>query len=428
MAKSLIVKNRKFSRQLTSLEGNGADRVRSQLLRKAWYDDYAEIQNAIFDGFYKFQCEVRMQMVQTGLPVQNPFQQFGTSTNADGTTNTMLNIKMENGVLKADTTIKDNITVDTSHMNQPTTDSDAESQAAAVAQAQANLASLTNPLAFALAMSGQTQAQMASPGATPNTTAASSSPTPGGKVDIPKRLHVSNIPFRFRDPDLRAMFGQFGSILDVEIIFNERGSKGFGFVTFANSSDADKAREKLHGTVVEGRKIEVNNATARVQSKKPATAVPSVLLTRTGGLPTALDLANLEAAMALRGVAIQRRGTRPLTAGLAAAALARPTSLAALGLPAMYAAYDPLFGAQMPLQAAASASYLNNPAAAQLVANYTAAARAYAGATGAQQMAAYAALPAGIAASAASADPYLSSIGPVTAGLLRGTYQRYAPY
>ncbi|KAK9310715.1 hypothetical protein QLX08_000034 [Tetragonisca angustula] len=91
----------------------------------------------------------------------------------------------------------------------------------------------------------------------------------------PKRLHVSNIPFRFRDPDLRAMFGQFGPILDVEIIFNERGSKGFGFVTFANSADADRARERLHGTVVEGRKIEVNNATARVQTKKPPT-VPNV--------------------------------------------------------------------------------------------------------------------------------------------------------
>uniref|UniRef100_A0A673IUD4 RNA binding protein fox-1 homolog n=1 Tax=Sinocyclocheilus rhinocerous TaxID=307959 RepID=A0A673IUD4_9TELE len=74
----------------------------------------------------------------------------------------------------------------------------------------------------------------------------------------PKRLHVSNIPFRFRDPDLRQMFGQFGKILDVEIIFNERGSKGFGFVTFENSADADRAREKLHGTVVEGRKIEVH--------------------------------------------------------------------------------------------------------------------------------------------------------------------------
>lgn len=33
----------------------------------------------------------------------------------------------------------------------------------------------------------------------------------GGTValpkDQPKRLHVSNIPFRFRDPDLRTMFG-----------------------------------------------------------------------------------------------------------------------------------------------------------------------------------------------------------------------------
>ncbi|CAD7086563.1 unnamed protein product [Hermetia illucens] len=99
----------------------------------------------------------------------------------------------------------------------------------------------------------------------------------------PKRLHVSNIPFRFRDPDLRAMFGQFGTILDVEIIFNERGSKGFGFVTFANSSDAERARERLHGTVVEGRKIEVNNATARVQTKKtPAVpnGQPSVCLTK----------------------------------------------------------------------------------------------------------------------------------------------------
>lgn len=34
--------------------------------------------------------------------------------------------------------------------------------------------------------------------------------------------------------------------------------QGFGFVTFEHSMDADRAREKLHGTVVEGRKIEVH--------------------------------------------------------------------------------------------------------------------------------------------------------------------------
>ncbi|PAA69032.1 hypothetical protein BOX15_Mlig022557g1 [Macrostomum lignano] len=44
--------------------------------------------------------------------------------------------------------------------------------------------------------------------------------------------------------------------------------QGFGFVTFAESADAEKAREKLNGTLVEGRKIEVNNATARVMTKK----------------------------------------------------------------------------------------------------------------------------------------------------------------
>ncbi|RZC40738.1 RNA binding protein fox-1 -like protein 3, partial [Asbolus verrucosus] len=96
----------------------------------------------------------------------------------------------------------------------------------------------------------------------PPTSEASDTNTSGTPAAIdpsknqPKRLHVSNIPFRFRDPDLRAMFGQFGPILDVEIIFNERGSKGFGFVTFANSADAERARDRLHGTVVEGRKIE----------------------------------------------------------------------------------------------------------------------------------------------------------------------------
>ncbi|MEE6523450.1 hypothetical protein FKM82_022370 [Ascaphus truei] len=62
----------------------------------------------------------------------------------------------------------------------------------------------------------------------------------------PKRLHVSNIPFRFRDPDLRQMFGQFGKILDVEIIFNERGSKVSRFcpcicISFHNGSLAKRA-------------------------------------------------------------------------------------------------------------------------------------------------------------------------------------------
>ena len=50
----------------------------------------------------------------------------------------------------------------------------------------------------------------------------------------------------------------YGVILDVEIIFNDRGSKGFGFVTLADNDMALKARRDLNGRLIEGRKIEVS--------------------------------------------------------------------------------------------------------------------------------------------------------------------------
>ncbi|CAG2058812.1 unnamed protein product, partial [Timema podura] len=49
-----------------------------------------------------------------------------------------------------------------------------------------------------------------------------------------------------------------------------KSTQGFGFVTFANSADADRARERLHGTVVEGRKIEtLPPPTTRDRSHSP---------------------------------------------------------------------------------------------------------------------------------------------------------------
>eukprot|EP00128_Syssomonas_multiformis_P001459 Colp12_sorted_trinity150504_noHs@22425 len=85
------------------------------------------------------------------------------------------------------------------------------------------------------------------------------------------RLHVSNIPFRFREPDLHALFAPYGEIVHTEIIYNERGSKGFGFVSLARGEDADKARKDLHGHVIDGRKIEVNKAISRggTSTRKP---------------------------------------------------------------------------------------------------------------------------------------------------------------
>merc|ERR1712150_304343 len=76
----------------------------------------------------------------------------------------------------------------------------------------------------------------------------------------PRRLHVTNLPFKTRDLDLGAMFATFGPILDAEIIYNYRGSKGFGFITLASAWQADLAKEYLNGIVKDGRPIEINNA------------------------------------------------------------------------------------------------------------------------------------------------------------------------
>ncbi|CAD6185144.1 unnamed protein product [Caenorhabditis auriculariae] len=134
--------------------------------------------------------------------------------------------------------------------------------------------------AAAAAAANGLSAQMSAAGPQqPQQTVQPTQPDPStscGPDSAPKRLHVSNIPFRFRDPDLKTMFEKFGPVTDVEIIFNERGSKGFGFVTMERPADAEKARQELHGSMVEGRKVEVNCATARIHSKKAKTT-PGVL-------------------------------------------------------------------------------------------------------------------------------------------------------
>ena len=58
----------------------------------------------------------------------------------------------------------------------------------------------------------------------------------GPNLLSPQRLHISNIPFRYREHHLAMLFSNFGEVLDATVIFNYMGSKGFGFVTMAKGS------------------------------------------------------------------------------------------------------------------------------------------------------------------------------------------------
>ncbi|XP_074511623.1 RNA binding protein fox-1 homolog 2-like isoform X3 [Sebastes fasciatus] len=264
---------------------------------------------------------------------------------------------------------------------------------------------------------------------------------PSEAKGTPKRLHVSNIPFRFRDPDLRQMFGQYGKILDVEIIFNERGSKGFGFVTFETSADAEKAREKLHGTLVEGRKIEVNNATARVMTnKKMVSPYPNGEALSTlpyagwklspmmgamygpeiyavPGFPYPSAAAAATTAAAFRGAHLRGRG-RPVYSAVRAAVpqQAIPTYPGVVYQDGFYGAAD-LYGGYPAAAAAAAAAY--RYAQPTAVTQATAAAAAYSDSYGRVY----------------TTDPY-HALSPAAAAygvgamasLYRAGYSRFAPY
>ena len=68
------------------------------------------------------------------------------------------------------------------------------------------------------------------------------------------------------------LFGKLGSVEDAEIIYNDKGSKGFGFVTMSRGRDADDALIRLNHSIVEGRIVEVNLATPKVIGLKKTSA------------------------------------------------------------------------------------------------------------------------------------------------------------
>ncbi|HJZ23613.1 hypothetical protein A3H80_02810 [Candidatus Roizmanbacteria bacterium RIFCSPLOWO2_02_FULL_37_19] len=78
------------------------------------------------------------------------------------------------------------------------------------------------------------------------------------------KLFVGGLPWSVTSESLKELFAQYGEIKEA-IIINDRDtgkSKGFGFVTFTNANDAQKALE-MSGKEIDGRSIVVNVAKPR---------------------------------------------------------------------------------------------------------------------------------------------------------------------
>lgn len=82
-----------------------------------------------------------------------------------------------------------------------------------------------------------------------------------------KKLFVGNINWSASKEDLENVFSQYGELEEAILIKDENGrSKGFGFITYVNDADAEKATSELNGFEIDGRPLFVNEA--RPQEKR----------------------------------------------------------------------------------------------------------------------------------------------------------------
>lgn len=84
--------------------------------------------------------------------------------------------------------------------------------------------------------------------------------------DVGTRLYVGNLPYSMRTPDLFKLFSQYGEIVDAVVMMesdNKERSRGFGFVTMKEATDADKAVQAVNGKEILGREMVCNVAKPR---------------------------------------------------------------------------------------------------------------------------------------------------------------------
>lgn len=84
-----------------------------------------------------------------------------------------------------------------------------------------------------------------------------------------KKLYVGNLSFNLDEGSLKRAFDAFGEVTSATIIMDKMSgrSRGFGFVEYADASQAQTAIDRMHGTDLDGRALTVN--VARDPSDRP---------------------------------------------------------------------------------------------------------------------------------------------------------------
>ena len=78
-------------------------------------------------------------------------------------------------------------------------------------------------------------------------------------------IFIAGLPFNVEEPELKAVFGDFGFVKSLRIIKDkETGkSRGFGFVEMPNDDEAKEAIKNMNGGDYNGSRITVKEAEDR---------------------------------------------------------------------------------------------------------------------------------------------------------------------
>lgn len=84
-----------------------------------------------------------------------------------------------------------------------------------------------------------------------------------------KILYVGNLFFEVRAQDLEREFAQYGQVVNSRVVTDQTGrSKGFGYIEFSTSEEADKAIRELDQKTFQGRRMAVQHHVRR-ESRNP---------------------------------------------------------------------------------------------------------------------------------------------------------------
>ncbi|KAF2993266.1 RNA recognition motif-containing protein [Curvularia kusanoi] len=101
--------------------------------------------------------------------------------------------------------------------------------------------------------------------AAPNTEQAASAPTNDRKANARRQLFVRSLAKEVTTESLTEFFSDSFPIKNALVVLDKdtKESKGYGFVTFADVEDAQRALEELNGANLQGKKIRLESAESR---------------------------------------------------------------------------------------------------------------------------------------------------------------------